>query len=146
MGGLVVYFRLPSSLLFLSLFFFFDSSLHINSCVYSIPPSYGLFCGRCAGGGMGHLKRDVSLFYTITKGVETVYCVPANYFSSSHQPSAAFFPSGISLSTLRAFLLAPPFFPSLVSHLAPSFSLCFSFFPFCPLAGLKTEPECRLES
>jgi hypothetical protein len=24
--------------------------------------------------------------------------------------------------------------------------LSFSFFPFCPLAGLKNEPECRLES
>lgn len=125
----------------------FDSSLHINSCVYSIPLSYGLFCGRCAGRRNGPFeKRRVSLLYTITKGVETVR-IPANYFSSSHQPSAVvFFPSGISLSlyparfSIRSSLLSLPRFS------LSSLFLSFSFFPFCPLAGLKNEPECRLKS
>lgn len=94
----------------------FDSSLHINSCVYSIPLSYGLFCGRCAGRRNGPFeKRRVSLLYTITKGVETVR-IPANYFSSSHQPSAVFFSLPEFLSSLPCAL-----FYSLLPSFPPSF-------------------------
>ena len=140
----MVYFLLPSSPL-VSLSFFFFRFLPTYQFLRVFYPTilWSFLWSMCRRRNGPFEKRRVSLLYYYQRCRD---CVPANYFSSSHQPSAAFFPSGISLSTLRAFLLAPPFFPSLVSHLAPSFSLCFSFFPFCPLAGLKTEPECRLES